>query len=192
MDFLLNNLLWMSFNVSLAIVPIIAGWTMLKNKGFLIRLFSGIIWFFFLPNTIYLLTDFVHFLEDLQKIGGILLAIDLLMYISLVILGIITFILALEPFERMVFGENHAKKIRQNAPIIYVLNFFVGFGLVLGLVQRTNSWEIITNTERVIGDSMRTIKSLELMLLVIAFTILSQVVYIKFRRVVKLFFTNNY
>lgn len=166
----------------LAIIPIVFGWIMVKNKNLLIKIISVSIWFFFLPNTVYLITDIVNFPMDVQKISGFYLGVDFALYLILMGLGIVTFILALEPFERMLFGKKSNKKIEQNMPVIYILNFLVGFGVVLGRVHRANSWEVFTNTQKITLDSLNTIKSWELMVLVVAFAVLSQAIYIKFRK----------
>jgi uncharacterized membrane protein len=56
--------------------------------------------------------------------------------------------------------------------------------MVLGRVQRTNSWEVFTNTEKVIIDSFNTLKSFELILLAVAFAVICQLVYAAFSKAV--------
>lgn len=184
MQVLLSNIPWMVFNVFLAVVPIGFGYLALKKKNLIIKLFSGFIWFFFLPNTIYLTSDIIHFLEDAQKISGAFLVIDLLLYIILIILGVITYVMAIDPFERLLFKDKTKKQREQNLPSIYILNFFVGFGVVLGRVHRLNSWDIVINTEQVIFYTLETLRSIPLMFLVFAFMLLSQIVYMRFRKAV--------
>lgn len=184
MDVLFFNLGWMAFNIFLAIIPIVFGFLMLKSRSHLIKIGSGIIWFFFLPNTLYLLTDIVNFPNDARKLTGFYLTLDLSLYIALMIIGVITFILAIDPFERMLFSKKSRAKIRDNMPIIYVLNFLVGFGIVLGRVHRASSWEVFTNTEKVIRSSLETVRSLELMVLVIIFGIMCQIIYHAFGKII--------
>lgn len=172
----------MSFNVILALIPIVFGILMYRNKNIIAKVGFGLIWFFFLPNTVYLLTDIINFIGDYKKISGIYLFLDFAMYLILIPIGIVTFILALDPFERMLFGKKSKEKIRDNLPIIYILNFLVGFGIVLGRVHRLNSWDIFINIQDVIFYSLKTFTSLKLMILVFGFAILSQFVYMKFRK----------
>lgn len=155
---------------------------MLKSRSIIIKLAAGFSWFVFLPNTVYLLTDIIHIFEDVQKLTPIYLLFDSFLYLMLFSIGIITFILAIDPFEKILFGNKSKAKIRENLPIIYILNFFVGFGIVLGRVHRLNSWDVITDTQKVIVDSIQTIKSWELMVLVVIFAALSHFVYLKFRK----------
>lgn len=182
MDIIISNLAWMSFNVILALIPIVFGIIMYQNKNIIVKAVAGLIWFFFLPNTIYLTTDIINFLKDVKRISGVFLAIDLALYLFLIVIGVITFIMAIDPFERMLFKDKSKKIIEQNLPIIYVLNFFVGFGVVLGRIHRLNSWDVFVDTQRVIFYSLETLRSLKLMILVFAFAILSQFVYVKFRK----------
>lgn len=166
----------------LALIPIVFGILMYRNKNIIAKAAFGIVWFFFLPNTIYLTTDIIHFFEDARKISGIFLAIDLFLYLSLIVLGVVTYIMAVDPFERLLFKNKTKKQREQNLPLIYILNFFVGFGVVLGRVHRLNSWDIVINTEQVIYHTLETLRSIPLMILVFAFMLLSQVTYMRFRK----------
>ena len=166
----------------LALIPIVFGVLMYRNKNIIAKAAFSIIWFFFLPNTIYLVTDMAHFLKDIKRITGVYLAVDLVLYLTLIILGVVTFIMAIDPFERMLFKNKSKKKIQEHIPIIYILNFFVGFGVVLGRIHRLNSWDVFVNTDEVIFYTLKTLRSFELMVWVLAFAILSQFVYMKFRK----------
>mgnify|MGYP001558466897 CR=1 FL=1 len=182
MDVLVFNLQWVGFNVFLALIPIVFGALMFKTKSTVIKLAAGFIWFIFLPNTIYLLTDITHLFEDAQKLAPIYLLWDTFLYLSLIPIGITTFILAIDPFEKMLFRNKSKKKIKDNLPRIYILNFFVGFGVVLGWVHRANSWEVFTDTQKVITSSLNTLGSWELMVLVLVFSAVAQLVYLKFKK----------
>lgn len=184
MDIILSNLGWMSFNIFLAFVPVLFGWIMLKNRSLTIKIITAAIWITFLPNTLYLLTDITHFFEDARILRGAYLGIDLLMYLVLIVLGVFTFTIAMYPFERLVFPRQSKKKIKRNIPAFFILNFIVGFGMVLGRVQRTNSWEVFTDIEKVLVGSLATISSLKLMFLAIIFAVLCQVIYSTFAKVI--------
>lgn len=197
MDVLLvNNIQWMTFNVLLALIPVVFGALMIKTESSIVKSAAGFVWFFFLPNTIYLLTDVLHLLEDTQKLSGIYLFLDALLYLALIPLAVITFILAIDPFEKMFLRKRSARsrsasgerKNKERMPAIYILNFFVGLGVVLGWVQRANSWEIFTDPQKVILVSIKTVTSPELVILVFVFAIISQAVYMRFRKsVLKVF-----
>lgn len=180
MELFLFNVGWMLSNILLALIPIFlarAVFTQPQRKksagSTFLKFIGAIVWFFFLPNTIYLVTDIVNLLYDVQYIQGILLLLDAAMYISLIPLGVITFIWAVSPFEKMYHAQ---------IPL-FVLNFFVAFGVVLGRVQRANSWEVITDPQSVVARSIEIVRSPDLLILVFVFAIFSQVVYIRFKKI---------
>ncbi|OGH18448.1 MAG: hypothetical protein A2868_03440 [Candidatus Levybacteria bacterium RIFCSPHIGHO2_01_FULL_40_15b] len=176
----------MAFNIFLAIVPVVFGFLMLRNRYLTIKIIAFIIWITFLPNTLYLITDIIHFLEDAVILSGTYLAIDLFMYLFLVVLGIFTFTLSIYPFERLVFPNK--KNLKRNIPTFFILNSIIGFGMVLGRVQRANSWEVFTDTGKVIALSLNTLSSFELMLLALFFGIFCQMIYSVFAKTVFILF----
>src|SRR5579883_2701620 len=100
MHWILFNLQWMGFNVFLAVIPVVFGWLMMQMKSKLLKVLYGTVWFMFLPNTIYLLTDIGHFFTDWHMIPLQYKGIFIVEYAILMVLGILTFILALSPVER--------------------------------------------------------------------------------------------
>ena len=172
MELFLINLGWMTFNCLLAIFPVILAQIVFKGKFTFLKFLGVIIWFFFFPNTIYLVTDIVNIIYDIKYISGIVLLPDFIMYLVLIPIGVITFVWALSPFEKM---------FHKQIPII-VLNFLVGFGIVLGRIQRANSWEVVTNPQSVVAKSLEIIKSLDLLIMVLVFAVFSQVIYMRFKK----------
>ncbi len=167
----------MAFNIFLACIPVILAQIVFTKRFTPIKLVGSFIWFIFLPNTIYLVTDIVNLVSDARAISGTYLIADAALFISLIPVGIITLVLSVSPFEKL-FVKN------KNSMLLFVLNLFIGFGLVLGRVQRVNSWEILTNIQNVISNSLVILKSAELLFVVVLFALLSQVIYIKFRKTV--------
>lgn len=180
MFLVLYDLKWMSYNLVLAIIPVIFGWLILRAKNRIYRIFSAICWLVFLPNTIYLLTDIIHLSDDWER------PIDLTskfiiasMYIALLVIGIFTFVLSLHPIEKLFKRKMHHRTL-----IIVGVNFLIGFGMVLGRIERTNSWEIVTNTPKVIWDTLRVLTSPEKLILFIIFGVLCNVVYFSCRKAI--------
>jgi len=61
-------------------------------------------------------------------------------------------------------------------------NFFLGLGIVLGRVQRINSWDVIVDIPKVIGASLSIFNSLELILFVLFFGVFANVYYFIWRK----------
>ena len=177
MDQLIINSIWMTFNVILAIIPVIAARLFIENKKPLLKILALFIWFFFLPNAIYLVTDIVNLFHDIKYINGILLTIDIAVYLILIPIGVITHVAALYPVEKLLTKN---KSVDKNLAI-YFLNLMIGFGVILGRVQRVNSWEIVTDIPKVVSNILVMLRSSDLMIYVIIFAIFSQIVYTVFK-----------
>lgn len=176
MDIFLSNFNFIWINSALALVAILFGWLMLKVKSPYFKLLHGFLWLLFLPNTIYILTDVSHLFEDWSKVDNLFRLILIFQYALFSIFGIITFVVATYFFQRLLEGKKKGIKASTIAAIC-VLNFIVGFGVILGGIRRTNSWYIFTNPSRVMEDVLNLIYSQELLVLSIGVGILANLIY---------------
>jgi uncharacterized membrane protein len=110
----------------------------------------GLVWFVFLPNTCYLLTEWRHFLATLDAENMFLRAgADRVFFIQLILgslfyfmyssFGMVAFTLAVRPVERAAIKRGLAVRF-------WAFPFFavVSLGVYLGLVLRLNSWDLVT------------------------------------------------
>ncbi len=173
------NFIW--FNTFLALIAILFGWLMVKARSRFTKFLYGFIWFIFLPNTIYILTDITHLFEDWPKVDNLFRAILILQYGLFAIVGIITFVIAVYFFQKLAEGESTSRRKQKMKPVTFLaiiaLNFIIGFGVVLGGIERTNSWHIFTNPSRVLEDSLSLIYSQELLILSIGVGVFANAVY---------------
>ena len=182
MMILLNNVSWMGWNVFLALIPPIFGWLLLIMRQKVLKGAFALIWFFFLPNTLYLITDLPHIFWQwyrMHHVGQIALALQ---YLTLVLIGLVTFLLALYPVEKALLRASWLKKKSLVPLFIIVTNFFIGLGIVLGRVQRINSWDIVVDIPKVIVASVSIFTSLELFLFVVFFGVFVNVYYFVCRK----------
>jgi uncharacterized membrane protein len=187
MTTVLGNIDWMLINFMLALMGVYAGWAYLAAKEWFAKLFFGILWFAFVPNTIYILTDIKHIPRQLPMTDGTESIVLLLQYAFFITSGAITFLLAMIPIEqrlRKVRGLNNLVGIT-----LVFLNFLIAFGVTMGRFQRTNSWYIISDTQRVIDDALATLTSPGLLLYIFTFGLICNALYFTFRRPVYLLFT---
>ena len=174
---LLNNVSWMGWNVFLALISPIFGWLLLITRQKVLKGAFALIWFFFLPNTLYLVTDSPHIIwqwHHMHHAGQIALALQ---YLILVLIGLVTFLLALYPVEKALLRSSWLKKKSLVPFFIIAMNFLIGLGIVLGRVQRINSWDIVVDIPKVIGASLSIFNSLELILFVVFFGVFANVYY---------------
>jgi len=176
----------MGWNILLALIPPIFGWLVFITRQKVLKVAFALIWFFFLPNTLYLITDFPHIIwqwHHMHHAGQIALALQ---YLILVLIGLATFLLALYPVEKTLLRSSRIKKKSLVPLFIIMTNFFIGLGIVLGRVQRINSWDIVVNIPTVIGASLSIFNSLELILFVVSLGVFANVYYFVCRKSFKI------
>lgn len=180
MDLLIFDLWWMTYNVSLALLAIIFGMLLLKTKNSIAKLFFTILWLLFIPNTLYMVTDFYHLWDDWHLTTSFFDFLLTPIYTALAVLGVITFVISLRFFEKMLYKINIPKEIVPT--ILVITNFIIGFGVILGRVERANSWEVVTNIPRIIGDTVGVFSSYQLLLYVIAIGVFGNLLYFIFKK----------
>ena len=181
MSVLLDNMSMIGLNSFLALIPLLFGWLMVKTRQPLLQVAFALLWFSFLPNTLYILTDLRYLPEQwtaMHHFGKIALAVQYLMY---ELFGVSSFLLALYPLEKLLVRSHWRKKQLVLTVCLIVVNFCIGFGIVLGRVQRLNSWDIFVNVPKVIQASFQIVSSVELMLLVVLFGVFANGFYFVWR-----------
>lgn len=173
MNYFLYTIAWMSWNIFLALIPLLIVWLILKYKNSVVRLLMAILWLLFFPNTLYLLTDLRHIPKVLLRLTGIELYLSLFMFLILVVLGILTYIYSVYPLEKKFLRNNEFKYI-----IIFGLNLLNSFGLVLGRIFRYNSWDAFIKPLSILHTSIEVLLSPYYLLYILIFSIISSFIYI--------------
>ncbi|MDP3988322.1 MAG: DUF1361 domain-containing protein [Candidatus Levybacteria bacterium] len=189
-DIIVFNIRWMLLNVTLALIPLVFGGLMVKAKRIYIKSLFFVIWFAFVPNTIYVVTDIIHIPQQWNQTIPIERPLLLFQYLMLEIIGLLSFISAVYLFEKLLFTLGRKKKKNKFliSHVIFVFNFIIGFGVVLGRIQKLNSWEIFSDAEKTLSKSFEVLSSLELILLVIFFGLLGNFLYFFFKKNVVIVF----
>ena len=177
MEIFLYNFNFIWFNSFLALISVVFGWLMIKARKKFAKILYGFIWLIFLPNTIYILTDITHLFEDWPKVDNLLRAILIIQYTLFSIVGIITFTIAVYFFQKLLDRKSKKKMKPSTFVSICILNFMVGFAVVLGGIQRTNSWHIFTDPIRVANDVLDVLSSKELLMLSLGIGVFANLVY---------------
>lgn len=130
-------------NLSLAWLGLIFGWLLVRNlqktrwlnwKNISLTL----LWLFFLPNTWYVLTDFLH----VYATGEISQLFDIVMIITLVITGFTLGFTSLYLVHRELYTR--LGEMRSGAVVTGVI-LVSSFAVYLGRVLRWNSWDVLVN-----------------------------------------------
>jgi uncharacterized membrane protein len=180
LDLINFNLDWMSFNLSLALIPVILAWLAYYIKNKLLKIFLLIIWLMFIPNTIYIVTDILHLINQADNVGIFGTIILYIQYFIFLSLGLLAYVLSLYPIEKIL--KKHYKKQKEKINILLItINFLIGFGIVLGRVHRLNSWDLILELQKVFDAIKEIAFSPNMILLAILFGLLSNFVYFLFK-----------
>lgn len=174
MPVLLYTLSWMTYNVFLAILPVIFAHLFRGSKKTIYRLCFFSLWLVFLPNTLYLLTDLIHLRDDMTYLSSVQYGVLLGMYALLILIGCVTYILACLPF----FMLTSSKKRHRTIVMLFVLNFFMGIGIVLGRIFRFNSWDLLLHPVGVFHVSKQIITTSTYISLVVLFAVMSTLLYV--------------
>ncbi len=169
----------MAFNIFLAILPVVFAYFSIRTRNKPFKIITGILWLLFLPNSIYLLTDMIHLIHQWGKVAGIERGIVVLQFAILQMFGFVSFILGFRPFEHILSWLKYTKERKVWAIILF--NFMIAFGIVLGRVERVNSWDVFANTERVIQAIITLLTSVELLGLTVLFGLFCNFFYFLFR-----------
>lgn len=144
------NLVW---NLFLAWIPY--GFSMLADGlhrrfpnqwGWLV--IPGMIWLLFFPNAPYILTDFFH----LEPRYGSPYWYDMLLLIVFSFTGVFLALASLRTMHRLV--SHYAGKIVGWGFAFFAL-LLGGVGIYLGRFERWNSWDMLTQPERILADLLR-------------------------------------
>ncbi len=159
-------LIW---NLILAIVPFIISLMIYFVQKFLkkskaLKSILAISWFFFLPNTFYIITDFVHF----KRRPDISIWYDLILLSTFSFVGMFLGFASLKIIHDL-FLKN-LKKIN-SALIISGILLLSSYGIYLGRFLRWNSWDVIYNPGNLINDLFESLKYPETYIFTILFTV---------------------
>src|SRR5690348_9227902 len=139
----------------------------LKAKQRWLKYLGLVLWFLFLPNTIYILTDIMYFPNQFMSASLLEKLVLLPEFGLLMLVGFWSYLQAMRPL------ENIFKNSQSRVVAVVLVNFFIAFAVAIGKVQRTESWYFITNFKRVVSDSLITLETDQVMLFVLIFALIT-------------------
>lgn len=140
-------LLW---NLALAAVPLLLGWWLVQRVGEYgwfkwQQVVLTVAWLSFLPNSFYLITDFVHLRETYEAS----LMFDIVLLLSFVINGLILGFLSL-----YLVHEQLVKRLKPKTAYVLVALILLAcsFAAYLGRYTRWNSWDLLLRPAGLLFD----------------------------------------
>lgn len=147
-DVLWHNSRWMSWNLFLAFVPLaISVWLFRKRRHRSWIWWIGVLVFFgFLPNAPYVLTDVIHLINDIRRINWVwMIALVVIpIYLLFILAGFEAYVLSLINLGYYLNRIGQSKWILGTELITHILS---AVGIYLGRFLRFNTWDFITQPD---------------------------------------------
>jgi len=150
----------MGLDLILAIIPLVIALLIFREKSRIPALFwwplLGIM-VLFLPNAPYVLTDVIHFVAKVRVTPPLpIWAMSLLLaeYFFYFLIGMECFVIPLMLWERMLRRHHRGLLI---IPLELLIMSLSAFGIYLGRIDRLNSWDVVTDPERLVNQGLHDI-----------------------------------
>jgi uncharacterized membrane protein len=186
----LPSILW---NLFLALIPVAVAYPLAagvkrctlraKSVPWAVWMPLALIWFVFLPNSCYLLTEWRHFLFDPQfaairdaaewnPIYMVAVAKAGFFFLLYSLSGVLCFTFAIRPIERLL------RQARFNLlPLGVPFFLLISLGVYMGLNVRLNSWDLVKAPEAVFQTATRALYSPLLLKMIVIFAVLLWLMY---------------
>lgn len=134
------SFVYILWNIVLAFIPLIISFFLLvfsqksTNKK-IIFIIGGFLWLVFIPNAIYITTDFVH----LGVVRAVPIIYDVVLLFTSALLGLIFGLISVSHIEHII-RIKYSKDI--TITLMSLIIFIISFGVYLGRFLRFNSWDI--------------------------------------------------
>ncbi len=147
-DVLRSNSRWMSWNLFLAFVPLALSVWLFRKKRRRSSLwwFGCLVFFAFLPNAPYVLTDVIHLYEDIREINSVwmITLVVLPVYLLFILAGFEAYVVSLINFGYYLSQMGWTRWILGAELLTHAL---CAVGIYLGRFKRFNSWDFITQPD---------------------------------------------
>ncbi len=186
------NIRWMTWNLFLAFIPLaLSVWLFRRDK----RSRSWVWWlgfavfYAFLPNAPYLLTDVIHLIDDIRTIQSVwmITLVIIPVYLVVILAGFEAYVISLINIGHYLHRIGKSQWILGMELITHALS---AVGVYWGRFLRFNSWDFVTQPDAVITQGIEEILGKQpLVILAISFVILTALHWLMKR--VTLSFTNQ-
>ncbi|TAF05112.1 MAG: DUF1361 domain-containing protein [Nostocales cyanobacterium] len=145
------NMRWMTWNLFLAFIPLaLSIWLFRTQRGRSWVWWLGFLVFYaFLPNAPYLLTDIIHLIDDIRRIQSVWIITLVLfpVYLLVILAGFEAYVISLINLGYYLHRMGKSKWILGIELITHALN---AIGIYWGRFLRFNSWDFITQPDAIL------------------------------------------
>lgn len=162
---------YLVWNMILALLALDFSFCLNRFKNPFLSLFFGLLWFFFYPNTFYMLTDVVH----MDFVTGIFSDLRSLIRYFLFLGSILFGLLCGTESVNQVFKRFAIKDFYIKSAFLLLLSIVSSLAIHLGRYARLNSWDIVLRPMLVI-DELTKLFSPDALPFILGFTFLQMMV----------------
>lgn len=142
------SFIFLMWNTFLAVVPyVISDFMKQKSLAKYQHLFAAFVCILFLPNALYLISDFEH----LHERPGVPFFFDILLMFYTALLGLLLNVLSLRNLHAV--ASKYFKVSTSNVLVAFVI-LLSGFGVYLGRYLRWNSWDLFTRPKPLLKECL--------------------------------------
>ncbi|WP_017654957.1 DUF1361 domain-containing protein [Fortiea contorta] len=169
------NINWMTWNLFLAFIPLALGvWLFRNGRGRSWVWWLGFIVFYaFLPNAPYLLTDVIHLIDDIRTIQSVWMITLVLIpvYLLVIMAGFEAYVISLINLGYYLHRIGKSHWILRAELITHALS---AVGIYWGRFLRFNSWDFVTQPDELLTRGVEEILGKQpLVIIAITFVVLS-------------------
>lgn len=174
------NMNWMTWNLFLAFIPLVLSvwlFRIRRNRPWLWWL-GFLVFYAFLPNAPYLLTDVIHLIDDIRKIQSVWVITLVLIpvYLLVILAGLEAYVISLINWGYYLHRIGKSQWILWMELITHALS---AVGIYLGRFLRFNSWDFITQPDAVLTKGVEEILGKQpLVIIAITFVVLVSLYWI--------------
>jgi uncharacterized membrane protein len=168
------NMRWMTWNLFLAFIPLaLSVWLFRFKKGrSWVWWLSFAVFYAFLPNAPYLLTDIIHLIDDIRNIQSIWMITLVLIpvYFLVIFAGFEAYVISLINLGHYLHRIGKSQWIFRIELITHFLN---AIGIYWGRFLRFNSWDLVTQPDAILTKGIEELLGKQpLVIIAITFVIL--------------------
>lgn len=175
---------WILWNLFLAFIPLVLSFWLYRRH----RVSRSIVWWIgfivfiaFLPNAPYVLTDIIHLIRGTDHVSTWLIALIFIpMHVFAILLGFEAYVVSLINQAYYLKRQGSGRFILASELLTHAL---CAIGIFLGRFRRYNSWDLVTDPDRILVATLDDLTSkLPLVVMIITFIILT-VLYWVFKQI---------
>lgn len=172
-----NQFMFLIVNVTLALIPFDISLLIKHTKNKFVLWMLVIVWLAFYPNTMYMITDFIH----LSAIGTSIWTAYQYAHYAILALGIFSGVLFGLGSATLVF-ERFAKNADFSTQVLFygLLSFASAIGIYLGRFKRLNSTDFLTDFHGIILE-IRSSLTADMLAFVFCFVLLQLFLFAVFQ-----------